>query len=207
MDFNSISKKDPSIKFSDFERNKENPFIKQAIEEIDKNIVKRYKSSTGTDKRAVLQAVDPNSGELLGHTSFIRQIEIDEEQFTKFYLSNFKAFFGLSERAIRVFGYILTKLATNSDEFLFFIDECLVYTEYKAKKAVYNGLTELIQAEIIAKGKTDTFFFINPMVVFNGSRVTFAKTYVKKNTAQSLKAQQKELANKNQLDLFQNNDI
>ena len=36
-------------KFSDFEKNRENPFLSQALEEINKNVVKKYKSSTGTD--------------------------------------------------------------------------------------------------------------------------------------------------------------
>lgn len=199
-----MSKPNKNIKFSDFEKNRENPFIKQAIEEVNKNVVKKYRSSTGTDRRAVLQAVDPDSGELLGHTSFIRQIEVDEEQFTKFYLSNFKAFYGLSEKAIRIFGYILTKLTPNKDEFMLIIEDCLSQTCYKTKPSIYAALAELIKADIIARGRTDTLFFINPMVVFNGNRVTFVKTYVKKNETKSLKAQQKELADKNQLNLFSN---
>lgn len=202
-----IEKEDPLIKFSDFEKNKENPFLKQALEEINQSTVKKYKSATGTDQRAILQAYDPNTGENLGHTTFIRQMEVDEQEFVKFYLRDFKAFYGLTEKAIRIFGYVLTKLVTNKDEFIFLLEECMDATGYQSKRPIYAGLTELIQAEIIARGRTEVFYYINPMVVFNGSRVTFAKTYVKKNTAQSLKAQQKELANKSQLDLFQNNDI
>lgn len=194
-------------KFSDFEKNKENPFVKQAIQSIDQNVVKKYKSATGTDQRAVLQAFDPQTGETLGQTTFVRQIEVDEAQFVKFYLSNFKVFYGLSEKAIRVFDYILSRLQVNSDEFTFFIDECLQYSRYKAKKVVYAGLVELIQAEIIAKGKTDIFFYINPMVVFNGNRVTFAKTYVKKKSDRTSKNSRKSIGDENQLSLFENNDI
>ncbi|KAB5133836.1 hypothetical protein GAC61_26570 [Bacteroides thetaiotaomicron] len=40
--------------------------------------------------------------------------------------------------------------------------------------------------------------FINPLIVFNGDRVTFAKTYVRKKT---LAAQKKEEAEKRQLSL------
>ena len=42
------------------------------------------------------------------------------------------------------------------------------------------GLSGLIGSSIIARGKKDYLYFINPMVFFNGDRVTFAKTYVKK---------------------------
>ncbi|MFS2435331.1 hypothetical protein AAH124_20465, partial [Phocaeicola vulgatus] len=51
---------------------------------------------------------------------------------------------------------------------------------------------------IIARGPADNLWFINPLIVFNGDRVTFAKTYVRKKT---LAAQKKEEAEKRQLSL------
>lgn len=81
--------------------------MKQAIEGIENHIVKKYKSSTGSDKKGVVAVADTETGEVF-KTSFIRQIEVDEDQFAKLYLSNFAAFFDLSTAAIRVFGYILT---------------------------------------------------------------------------------------------------
>lgn len=189
------------IKYSDFGRNKENPFIVQAIEEIGHSTIKKYRQATGTSGNAILRAVD-DTGTIVGHTSFIRQVEVDEEEFVKFYLRDFRVFFGLSEKAMRVFGYILTLIRPNSDEFIFLIDECLENTIYKTKVSIYAALTELIAAEIIARGKSDVFFFINPMVIFNGNRVTFAKTYVKKGTLKNSNNERNQLANKNQLELF-----
>lgn len=200
------NEKDELVKFSDFEKNKENPFLKQAIQEINESIVKKYKSASGTDQRAILQAYDPNTGETLGHTSFIRQIEVDEQEFVKFYLRDFKAFYGLTEKAFRIFGYILTKLIPNRDEFIFLLEECMNFTTYQSKRPIYAGLTELIQAEIIARGRTEVFYYINPMVIFNGNRVTFTKTYVKKSVARSLKDQQREIANQSQLNIFEENE-
>ena len=188
-----------TTKFSDYEKNKENPFIKDAIEHINNRTVKKYRSATGTDRRAVLQAIDPQSGECLGHTSFLRQVECDEEEFIKFYLRDFRVFFGLSEKAMRVFGYILTLVKPNSDEFIFLIEDCLNHTPYKGKNSIYAALTELIRSEIIARGRSEVFFYINPMVIFNGNRVTFAKSYVNKTAT---KATKKEIENKNQLSLF-----
>ena len=74
-----------------FEKNKENPFLKEAIEQIQSGIVKKYKNTSGSSRNAILQAVN-SDGELVGHTSFIQQIEVDEEKFTKIYLSQFSAF-------------------------------------------------------------------------------------------------------------------
>ena len=82
-----------STGLTEFQLNKENPFLKQAIEQVQKSIVKKYKTASSTDQKAILQAYDPNTGEVLGHTQFIRQIEVDDDQFAKFYLSNFSSFF------------------------------------------------------------------------------------------------------------------
>ena len=171
--------KTKKLTIRDFEKNKENPFVKQAIEQIQSNIVKKYRNTAGTSKSAILQAVN-SDGELVGHTSFVRQIEVDEQQFTKFYLSNFSNFFDLSPSAIKVFGYIMTVLVPKKDEFLFIHEDCKEYTKYKSHKSIHEGLAELLKSEIIARGRTEYLYFINPMVAFNGDRVTFARTYIKK---------------------------
>lgn len=173
-------------KLTDFEKNTENPFIKQAVEQVQKNVVKKYKTAGSTDKKAILQAYDPSTGEILGHTQFIKQIEVDEQQFAKLYLSNFSAFFDLKPQAIKVFGYILNQLIPNKDEFIFDREDCMKYTNYRSDKSVFIGLTSLLNNDIIARGKTDYRYYINPMIAFNGNRITFAKTYVKKQKKVSI---------------------
>lgn len=163
-----------------YQLNQENPFLKNAIEQVEKNVVKRYKTAGTTDKKAILQAFDEETGEILGHTQFIKQIEVDEEKFAKLYLSNFSSFFDLKPQALKVFGYIMSVLIPNKDEFVFLLDDCMKYTGYKAKSSVFQGLGQLVSNEIIARGKTDFLYFINPMVFFNGNRISFTKTYVKK---------------------------
>lgn len=175
-----MKSEDKLYKLSNYEFNEENPFLKQAVQQVQNSIVRKYKTASNTDQRAVLKAFDENTGEILGSTQFIRQIEVDEEQFAKVYLSNFSAFFELKQQAIKVFGYILTQLVPNKDEFVFLLDDCIKYTGYKTKASVFQGLGQLVQNEIIARGKTDFLYYINPMIVFNGNRITFAKTYVKK---------------------------
>jgi hypothetical protein len=168
-----------NYKLSSYNKNLENPFLKDAIEQIQGGLVKKYKNTAGTSRDAILQAVDSN-GEVVGHTSFIRQIEVDEEQFTKIYLSQFSAFFNLKSQAIKVFGYIMTRLVPKQDMFIFFMHDCLKYTGYKGESSIFIGLGSLVEAGIIARGPADNLYFINPMIAFNGDRVTFAKTYVKK---------------------------
>lgn len=163
-----------------FEFNKENPFLKQSLEIVNQNLARKYKTATKTGEKAILQAFDPNTGELLGHTQFIRQIEVDEDKFAKLYLTRFPQFFDLKPQAIRVFGYILNQLIPNRDEFIFILEDCMEYTKYKSDTSIRIGLTNLLENEIIARGRVDNLYFINPMVVFNGSRISFVDTYVKK---------------------------
>lgn len=165
---------------SSFDFNKENPFLKQSLEIIQNNAVKKYKTAKRTTEKAILQAFDPSTGELLGHTQFIRQIEVDEQQFAKIYLSRFPQFFDLKPQAIRVFGYILNQLVPNRDEFVFVLDDCKEYSGYKSESSIRIGLTNLLENDMIARGKTEFLYYINPMVVFNGNRITFAETYVRK---------------------------
>lgn len=176
-----------------FQKNSENPFLAQAVEQVNSNVVRKYKTSSNTDEKAILRAYDENTGEVLGHTQFIRQIEVDEEQFTKMYLSNFSKFFDLPPSAIKVFGYIMTVLVPKKDMFYFILKDCLNYTGYKSHKSIHEGLAYLLKAEIIARGETEFIYFINPMVAFNGDRITFAKTYVKKQKQKKVESDPNQL--------------
>jgi hypothetical protein len=187
-----MSKRKSSTQLAKFAKNTENPFLKEALEVINNNVVKKYKTASNTGESAILHAVDTKTGELKGHTQFIRQIEVDDEQFTKIYLSQFKAFFDLKPQAIKVFGYIMTRLNPKQDMFVFLMYEALNYTGYKSEESIRIGLGALVASNIIARGPADTLYFINPMVAFNGDRVTFAKSYVKKS---------KSIPNPNQLEI------
>lgn len=176
------------MKLSDFEKNRTNPFLDKALEQIQP--ARKYKAASRTDESAMLQAFDPNTGAVLGHTMFVRQVEVDETQFTKLYLSQFESFWELNRAAIRVFGYIMFKMRPKSDKIEFLLDECLEHTKYKSLRQVYDGLASLLECKIIARGYNEYTYFINPLVFFNGDRVSFIRTYVKKKKTKSGDPQQ-----------------
>jgi hypothetical protein len=76
----------------------------------------------------------------------------------------------------------MTKLIPKQDMFIFLLEECLTHTGYKNHRSIHQGLSALLESNIIARGPADTLYFVNPMIAFNGDRVTFAKTYVKKKS-------------------------
>lgn len=178
-----------------YKKNKTNPFMEEALQEIENKTVKKYRNSAGTSQTAILQAID-NEGNAVGHTSFIRRIEVDEDQFSKIYLRQFRAFWDIGPEAIRVFDYIMQQMRIGQDRFPFIMDEALDYTEYKDAKSVRIGLTNLLEKGIIARGPTDTLYYINPMIIFNGNRVTFAQEFVKKK---------KKASDPNQIAMFSDN--
>lgn len=168
----------------------ENPFVERAIEDI--KIVQKTQLIRPQSNKEIQLIVNSGTGEVSGHSAFMRYVEVDEAQFAKVYLSQFAAFWELTKPAIRVFGYILTRLKIKEDYFYFDMEDCMAYTEYTHRNNVLTGLACLVECGIIARSTKSYKYFINPLVVFNGNRVTFAKTYIKK----------KKEANESQLDLF-----
>jgi intergrase/recombinase len=175
----------------------DNPFVDKAIEEI---TIKKKTQMIRSTNSEIQMIVSDEDGDVKGYSAFMRFVEVDEDKFAKIYLSQFESFWELSKPAVRVFGYIINTLKPNSDVFHLRMDKCLKYTKYAHANSVITGLSDLIDKEIIAKSKYENEYFINPLIVFNGSRVTFAKTYVKK---------QKELSssggNTNKIELLSEN--
>ncbi len=166
-----------------FDKNRENPFVIEAIKEI--KIAKKT-SFMNASKKTEISMIVSNDGEVQGYSQFLKFIEVDEEKFAKVYLSQFEAFWELPKSAIKVFGYILHQLKPKQDRIDFYIDDCLDYTKYQSTGPIYEGLTSLCKNLIIARGPNEYLYYINPLVVFNGDRVTFAKTYIKKQKQEKL---------------------
>lgn len=76
----------------------------------------------------------------------------------------------------------MQKMKPKSDKLEFFIDECMEYTQYKSIKPIYAALASLIEAKILARGYNENVYFINPMIMFNGDRVSFVRSYVKRRS-------------------------
>lgn len=171
----------------------ENPFVENSIQKI---VISKKAQIMQSSNREINMVISDGEGVVQGYSAFMKFIEVDEEKFAKVYLSQFENFWELSKSAIRVFGYIINSLKPNQDVFYMKMDKCLAYTKYSQVNSIISGLSDLIDKGIIAKSKYENEYFINPLIVFNGSRVTFAKTYIKK---------QKE--DRTQLTMFTDNSI
>jgi intergrase/recombinase len=155
----------------------ENPFIEKAVEKI---VISKKRQIMQSSNREINMIISDGDGAIQGYSAFMKFIEVDEDKFAKVYLSQFENFWELSKSAVRVFGYIINTIKPNQDSFYMKMDKCLAYTKYSQVNSIISGLSDLIDKGIIAKSKYENEYFINPLIVFNGSRVTFAKTYIKK---------------------------
>ena len=176
---------------TDFKLNRENPFAKQTIVQMGNYLATRQVVGKNDDERSVLQAVDSNTGELLGQTVFMRTKMVDTETFAKVYQLGFQAFADLKPSVMKVFQYIIEQLKPNNDRFFLYVEDIMKTTGY-TKMTVYRALGQLCARQIIARGSSNTDYFINPMYVFNGSRVTFITNWINTN-APDYKTNQKTL--------------
>lgn len=184
------------LKKGQFEKYEINPFIDKAIKNIQENKVLKKQYFNGN--RGVQQIISSaETGEVIGQSVFAKVVEVDEEKFAKLYLNELSILWDMKTPALKLFSYILTVLQPNQDQFYFSVNKAMDYTGYKTVTAINNAIAQLLSAGLIAKTIEDNWYFINPLVVFNGNRVTFAKTYVKKK---------KEFNNPNQLNLLDSLD-
>lgn len=156
----------------------ENPFIEKAIEQIEENT--KVKNRWITGNKLVQQYAENEEGKVIAHAAFLQHVEVDETQFAKLYISQLGVFFDLPKTAIRVFTYILKFLQPKSDRIFINTKEALKYTGYKEENSITAGLAILCDKGFIARSEVHYMYYINPMVFFNGDRITFAKTYVRK---------------------------
>jgi predicted transcriptional regulator of viral defense system len=77
----------------------------------------------------------------------------------------------------------LTKcIIPNRDVFYIDYEEAKQITGYSADNIIRTGLSSLVEQGIIARSRNPYKYYINPLVVFNGDRITFAETYIKRKS-------------------------
>jgi len=158
-------------KLYEYKLNKENPFLNETLYHVEKG----KKSVLFGNKEG--DYIMDKEGEAVGHSVFVKRIDVDKAQFAKIYINNLASWFELSKTGIRIFAYILNNLKPNNDNFIFSYESCMEYTGYKTRKSIADGIRELIENDFIARGINQYIYFINPTIFFNGDRITFLNHY------------------------------
>ncbi len=158
-------------KITNYKINDESPFISGLF---DMEVSSRRRILAGKSPNVI---VNRETGDVEGHQVFAVLEKVDKEQFTKIFRKGLAGMFNLSKSGIKVFTYIASIVKPNADFVLFDMDECKEYTAYKTHGPIMTGLSELVEANFIARTKKHYIYYINPTMFFNGSRVTFMKMY------------------------------
>jgi hypothetical protein len=110
--------------------------------------------------------------------------EVDSTKFVKLYVGGVKAFSGLSTKGTKVFElmyYEMQREIGKDKIYLSFntIDTSIVKL---ARTTFYDGLNELVEKKFLAPTESPHWYWINPDYIWNGDRLAFVKTYVKKHS-------------------------
>jgi len=154
-----------------------NPFI---LEDVFKMNTATKTVIVGSQKKVL---VDTDTGEVEGYTLLHKFKEVDKEQFVKLYVNEIQSLFDLSKTGLRVFSYIISLMRINDATIYLDIHTAQKECGYAHKKAIYKGLSELVQNKIVALSNKPNLWFINPNIVFNGDRIAFIKEYKMKKKA------------------------
>lgn len=174
-------------RISDFPQHRENPFIPDML------FPKGSKSiSIGRPKDKTL--VDNVTGQIDDSLYIGIRKEVDKEEFVKIFHSQLQSLFNLSKCALKVLSYFMS-ITKFDDEMLFDLVDCKKFTGYSSKESVFNGIAELLDKEIIARGRNAYRYYANPSIFYKGDRIVLVTEFRQKRM--------KSLENKNQLDLFE----
>lgn len=104
--------------------------------------------------------------------------KVDHETFIKVFRDSIKYVAKLSRTAQAVLWYIMDNLP--KDKGYVIIDNATVmdYCRFKTRKSVWDGVTELLDKNFLTRTSIPKKYWINPLIVFNGNRITYAQQYI-----------------------------
>lgn len=151
-----------------------NPFIENMVVPIGTKNVKL--SPLGKESNVL---INESTGEVRG-THVTTYKKVDAEKFVKLFTANIALTFNLKAAGIKSFNVLMFAIqaqSINKDRVTldrYILEDFLKEHEVKLSFPTFmRGLKELEQAQIIAKHKKRSDYFINPNFVFSGDRIAF----------------------------------
>ncbi len=154
----------------------QNPFMEEKYPLVQTK-TKRITNNRGgyMVKSATGETVSPIAG-------FWHAEEVDSTKFVKLYINGVKAFSDLSRAGTKVFEILYIEIQNN-------IGKDKIYLNYSSidqnlvkigKATFYRGLEELVEKKFLASSNSVGWFWLNPDYIWNGDRLSFVKTYIKR---------------------------
>lgn len=104
--------------------------------------------------------------------------KVDHEAFTKVFHDSVSYILKLSKTAQSVILYIIKNMP--KDRGYVVIDNTTVMSMcgFKTRKSVRDAVVELLEKNIITRTTVPKTYWVNPLILFNGNRITYAKEYI-----------------------------
>ena len=152
-----------------------NPYM-QGSEPIVSTRTKRITNNQGN------YMVKSDSGEVVASIAgFWQAEEVDSTKFLKLYVNGVKAFSNLSTKGTKVFELMYYEMQKEIGKDKIYLNFNAIDPHIKiAKTTFYDGISELVEKKFLAPTLLPHWFWVNPDYIWNGDRLSFVKTYVKK---------------------------
>lgn len=152
-------------------RYEKNPFLEQTT-----ITTKKSRITIGTSDDVI---VNTSTGDISA-TNVVAVKEVDDAMFIKLFTQNIGLMTGLQAQGVKalsflmwaVQNYAMRKDVVQLDDMTredFLTNNNIAFS----RRTMYQGLSQLEKAQIIAKARKAGFYFINPNFLFNGDRVRF----------------------------------
>lgn len=144
------------------------------------------------NKNKDMALVHSLTGEMQQLGGFVSYEEVSAEKFCQLFISGVRQLEKLTNAGVRVFSVLYSEVQNN-------IGKDMVYLSYSAIDQLANpmglttynrGMKELIVKGFIAPTPNQGMFWLNANYIYNGNRLTLAKTYILKAKEQELENQQ-----------------
>ena len=175
----------------DFPLNRENPFIGELL-------IPTKRGTVAISRTKDKGLIDTVTGEIDDSLFIAIKKEIDREEFIKIFHSQLKILFDLSKSSLKTLSYFMS-VSGFSDELDFDLQDCMTYTGYSSKETIFNSIAELLDKEIIARGKNPYKYYANPKIFYKGDRIVLLTDY-------RVKRKKQLEGSERQLDLFNSDE-
>lgn len=103
---------------------------------------------------------------------------VDRTQFIKVFKDSLKTILALSTTAQKVLWYIIDNVPKEKHFVYLDYKEYMNNVGFKTRKSVYDGVIELLEKGILTRSSNSKKYWVNPLVIFNGNRITFINDYI-----------------------------
>lgn len=104
--------------------------------------------------------------------------KVDKETFIKVFRDSIKYIAKLTRTAQAVLWYVMDNLPKDKGYVVIDNSTVMEYCDFKTRKSVRDGVIELLEKNILTKSTVHKKYWVNPLVIFNGNRITYSNEYI-----------------------------